>query len=464
MASRLYRKNTLTNDEQSSSRLYRVLANITIGDCLWLLLFNIVAFQIYFQELYGGLFTYLDEITSLIIFITTVITIVSRARNGEHASRGIIVVVILLASALVIGVSSNALSGVMVNTSAVLIDIFTFCKLPLAIMCCAIMPKTKGRHSSLWRILVLEAQILIIIMALCAVINILSYGHMLDMSAGFRYGIASFKFVFYHPEVVNIFVVGLIAILLIDSPTGHRLELILALLVMYATLRTKAMGFALAAGMILFTARNGKITIWHIAFGLAAAVFIASDQLSNYYENGDSARSMLTVNGLSVANSFFPFGSGFATFGSAVTASVDNYSPLYYQFGYDTYFGLSPLNPHFISDTFWPTVAAQLGFIGAVCYTLAIVMIFKLTYDRFKKKNRGIVVIIIAIYLGISTTASSAMFAPQWVYVVFVLYLGIRSLSIETVSIRSFGKHEKDVPTAKRKRHTLKRRELLWRE
>lgn len=461
MRNSIFKNEIALQQNRGASRLYKILGSITIGDCFWLLLFNILAFQIYFQELYGGVFNYLDEVTSLLILATTLVTLFSRARNGEFGSRGIIVALMFFFSALIIGVASNITSGVDVRGSAILIDIFTFCKLPLAVMCCAIMPNAKGRHSALWKLLVLEAQVLIAVMAMCAVINILSYGHMLDMGAGFRYGISSFRFIFYHPEVVNIFVVGLVAILLIDKPNGHRFFIILALLIMYATLRTKAMGFALAAGIILLTARKGKITVWHVLFALIAAIFIASDQLSNYYENGDSARSMLTSAGTWVANNFAPFGSGFATFGSAVTASVENYSPLYYLFGFDSYFGLSPLNPHFVSDTFWPTVAAQLGYIGAVCYALAIIMIFKLAYDRFEEKKRGIVVVVVVIYLAISTTASSALFAPQWVYVMFVLYLGMRHLSVETPSMGSLGKHQKGLSTVRRQRYLIKKRELF---
>ena len=87
----------------------------------------------------------------------------------------------------------------------------------------------------------LESQILIVVMVVCAGLNILFYGHFLDMGSGFRYGIASFKFIFYHPEVVNLFTLGLIAILLIDKPSGHRVVILLGLLVMCLTLRSKAM-------------------------------------------------------------------------------------------------------------------------------------------------------------------------------------------------------------------------------
>lgn len=414
---------------ESSSAITRGLARITIGDCFWFGLFNLLAFQIYFQEEVGGLFTYVDEITALIVLFATFVSMLFKGRAKDLRVYTIGVPAGLLVLALLVGVLGNVTSGVRVAAFAVAVDVFTFCKFPLVVLCGLALSGGKGGGEFLWRLLVAEAYVLILIMSACAVINILSYGHALDMSAGFRYGIASFRFVFYHPEVVNLFTLGLITVLLIDKPQRHRIIICLALLVMCSTLRSKAMAFAAVAAIFLLTTRNGRIAPAHVVVGALVAVFIAGNQLSNYYESGDSARSLLTSDGLSVAFEHFPLGSGFATFGSAVTASVQNYSPLYYQFGYDAVWGLSPYYTFFISDTFWPVVAAQLGFIGAGVYVVAVALALKFLYDRYAKTRRGAVVVIAALYLIICTTASSALFAPQWIYIAFVLYLGLKHVN-----------------------------------
>ena len=58
---------------------------------------------------------------------------------------------------------------------------------------------------------------------------------------------------------------------------------------------------------------------------------------------------------------YFPFGSGFGTFG--VAAVVKYYSPLYYKYNLNTIWGLSPDWPAFLADAFYPTLA-QFGVVG----------------------------------------------------------------------------------------------------
>lgn len=74
------------------------------------------------------------------------------------------------------------------------------------------------------------------------------------------------------------------------------------------------------------------------------------------------------------ANTYFPFGSGFATFGSDQAAR--NYSRLYYQYGFNSLFGMNTKDGSFLSDTFWPMAIGQFGWIGSILYILIYVRIF----------------------------------------------------------------------------------------
>lgn len=443
----------------ASSRLQKGLSRFSVSDLFWLFAFNLLAFQIYLQEEIGSVFNYLDELTSLLVLFVTAVTLLFRLNDKEERPRGLAFALVLLLCGITCGVVSNALNGFDIQTRAILTDIFTFCKFPLVIMCCAIFPKSQNASHSFWRLLVVESQILIAVMVVCAGLNILFYGHFLDMGGGFRYGISSFKFIFYHPEVVNLFTLGLIAILLIDKPNGHRIMILLGLLVMCLTLRSKAMGFSAAVLIILLTMSKGRITPAQLFIGLIFTVFVASDQFSNYYESGASARSLLTEDGFAVAQDYFPLGSGFATFGAAVTGTEGNYSPLYYQFGYNNVWGLAPGFTFFISDTFWPTVVAQLGFLGAVCYIAAVSMIIKLIYSRYKEYGRNATIIIVLLYLVICTTATSAIFAPQWTYLAFVFYLGMKHLATsESVSFVRESNQETNQIRVDRERPKLRKR------
>ena len=74
---------------------------------------------------------------------------------------------------------------------------------------------------------------------------------------------------------------------------------------------------------------------------------------------------------LTIAGQLFPLGSGFATFGTYM--SGEYYSPLYYEYGLNTVWGLWPSNPTFVSDSFWPAILAQFGFIGLVVLVYLLV-------------------------------------------------------------------------------------------
>lgn len=75
------------------------------------------------------------------------------------------------------------------------------------------------------------------------------------------------------------------------------------------------------------------------------------------------ARPLLYITGGQILLDFFPFGSGMASFASY--ASATNYSTLYFEYGLDRVWGLSPSYSEFICDAYYPTLC-QFGIAG-VC-------------------------------------------------------------------------------------------------
>lgn len=417
-ASLVARKNRHSNQES--------LLSIRIGDIFWLLVFNVLAFQIFFQEIAGGMASYIDEAAALVVLFTAVMSGSRNAqwRNPSLASQKVKLPIVFLILAIALGVIANLVSGVCKEIDPALIDALTFCKVPAVLLCClSASSDVSSGYKLLWYLLVKESQLLIIVMCACAMANLATNGNALDMNGGFRYGLPSFCFIFYHPEVVNLLLVGLIAILLADDPKKHKLIILIGLLVMCATLRWKAIGFAALVFYILMLRGRTELSVLKVLTALAIAALVAWGQVSTYYDSESTARSMLTRDSIEIALNYAPFGSGFGTFGSAVTADVAYYSPLYFEFGYEVVYGLSPLTPSYISDTFWPTVLAQLGFIGAACYTASIAILFWRIYKKAKKARIGLAVAILIFYFVISSTSASALFAPQWVFLSVIMLL-----------------------------------------
>lgn len=97
---------------------------------------------------------------------------------------------------------------------------------------------------------------------------------------------------------------------------------------------------------------------------------------SDYVERGDTAaRTIMHRDMVDVANTYFPFGAGFGRFGSYM-AGVD-YSPEYIQRGYQYVWGLSASrgNDSFLTDTQWPAVVGETGWIGTVFAICALISV-----------------------------------------------------------------------------------------
>ena len=202
----------------------------------------------------------------------------------------------------------------------------------------------------------------------------------------------------------------------------NKLYFVLSLLVMALTLRSKSLAFCIVAPAIAYVMRDGrKLNAIHVIICVMVAALIGWDQFVGYYQTDGSARGELTVASVEIAMDHFPLGTGFATFGSNTSASGGYYSPVYYAYELDTVWGLSPENHSFLSDTFWPIVLGQFGFLGLAIY---ILMLFSVAMLAFREgKATRVCVVLCFTYLIISSTSASSFFNPMSVYLAFLLGL-----------------------------------------
>ena len=105
-----------------------------------------------------------------------------------------------------------------------------------------------------------------------------------------------------------------------------------------------------------------------LALMVAVVLYVTWFKFEVYYVSGfqEGAERMARPESYKVAFGqilwdYFPFGSGMGSFGCA--AAADFYSPLYYKYKMDDIWGLSPDNPVFLADAFYP-VLAQIGVVG----------------------------------------------------------------------------------------------------
>lgn len=87
-------------------------------------------------------------------------------------------------------------------------------------------------------------------------------------------------------------------------------------------------------------------------------------------ERISSARPVFSRDGIELANSAFPIGTGLGTFGSVGAQSFDR--ALYTKLGYDSYWWYR--QNIFLLDTYWPNIIAESGWLGG-----AVLALFLLT-------------------------------------------------------------------------------------
>lgn len=109
-------------------------------------------------------------------------------------------------------------------------------------------------------------------------------------------------------------------------------------------------------------------TLLKVAALGSVVIFFTWTKFNAYYVQGfqtddqEIARPATYETGIKIMfKDYIPFGSGLGSFGTA--AAAKEYSPLYYKYQLNTIWGLTPDNPMFLADAFYPTLA-EYGIVG----------------------------------------------------------------------------------------------------
>lgn len=184
--------------------------------------------------------------------------------------------------------------------------------------------------------------------------------------------------------------VGLLIALATMLTRGPRSWWLLAAMslvgVILSARRKPVIGMAIAL-LATLAVRRGRISGRGLVIGFAAVALVLVPAAALLWPVlvgglraylGESAvtvqaRTALYAGAYLLARQYLPFGVGLGRYGSY--GSIVDYSDVYYRFGFNAIYGMSPTFPNFIQDTFWPQVLGETGVIGLVCYAGAIAMI-----------------------------------------------------------------------------------------
>ncbi len=380
--------------------------DMTCIELLALIAFNLLLFQPIIEIILPPC-SYYDEILAVSSLLSLFF---SMAMRKSRFTREMKIALCLLFAIVVIGLFGNFLSGIVSDTFFILVDILACSKFFIIYFA---LKSILGNTSYFVSYMARESKVLLVLMLACLVIN-----QFVDivMTYEMRYGLKAFQFVFIHPTHMVTLSLACMAFIYSDASNGWKKYIGIALVLMAMSLRSRWVALALVIVLIIIFVKKGSTRAPFVVIGVGSvsAFLVGQAQMSVYYGSAsESARGHLMTTALSVFQNFFPLGAGFASFGSGVTKTI--YSPLYYQYGLQNVYGLAPNNPSYLTDTFWPVVLAQFGFLGLIIWLLLLIMLVVDFYRLGIASGMLVLSLTMIAAILISTTASGSIFSMQMI-------------------------------------------------
>ncbi len=337
--------------------------------------FEVIIILLIFQDWIAckiPIISYLDEFMCVITIIYVLIYILKGVTI--KLSKYEIIAFITLILYLIIGILSNLISGVVPIKLALLSVIITV-KGYILYFGWRIIFQLKGIKKILFRRISRILQISVYIFAIIGLLNI-PLGFL--ENRGVRFGINTVAIGFSHVTELAFFaIISMIMVLF-----GNRVYeinskdykiIIPSVFLVILTGRSKAIAFIFIFLIIFYFSKIfKKISLKYAIIGLPVVLMISMPRIKSELLNG--ARGDLYDGAIRIAKDFFPFGSGFGTYGSYI--SRFKYSPLYYRYGLSGIWGLSPEMPSYITDTYWAMVLGECGIIGLILIIILLLLIF----------------------------------------------------------------------------------------
>lgn len=365
-----------------------------------------------------SIFQYVDEILTIVLLFCAIL----KLKNDKKISKINLIMIIALLIIFILGIVANFIYEYQ-EFRYIISDILVFYKFYIIYFTFESLFKKKIDKDS--SIVYTNIKFITIILG---ILTILNYIFDIFPSIEERFGIKSNQLFFGHPTnmvSICVFLLGNVYIFGKNKKGKYFLTFILLMLIS-STLRMKAIAFVAIAFLIIIYVNKikGKINFGKILILGLICIIIGFDQIKFYFiDNNETARDALFSTSFKIANDYFPLGTGFATFGSFF--SGENYSPVYQMYNIDTVWGLGASRPAYISDSFWPMVLGQFGYIGLALYVACIAMIFIKIQKSYKDENKNIYLakILVLLYLIISSTAESAFVNPLAIPLAIILAL-----------------------------------------
>lgn len=383
------------------------------------ILANLIMFQNPLMSSYS-IFRFVDEI----IFVICALYLIIGAIKGFSFRKVHFQMMLLILFLMLVGVVGNAFSNVDRSFGMIVTDIIYFTKDFICFIAAAEYFERKPVSKTFGRLLAGETHLILWIAIICLVISQFTN---IGMTRGIRYGIKCFRFICKNPDMWSQYCILFLLLLTMELQNNsfnakRGFYFIILFVVWIASLRSRAFVTISVWLFLMFLSRKindmpdfyderPKDKVKHfmkpqyiLILGAIALLFGWGQYQIYFGDEAVSARSLLVKGGISIMKDYFPLGSGFGTFGTEVAAQ--NYSPLYYHYGLNTFWALREGGSE-LTDCYWPAVAAEMGVIG-VCLMVFLVWKFMRSFVDCSRGKKYYIVACLTyiIYLLVSSTVT----------------------------------------------------------
>lgn len=319
--------------------------------------------------------------------------------SDEHIVFYILIII------LIIGLFSNVYAGLVLNIKMIVIDLFSYTKIFFVYLGTSVLLENhKNAQRQLVKYIGKFAKIYLIISFIFGILNLFG---IVNMTQQVRFGINSFSFIYSNPSQYGILVAVALGFILIDGGKQHiRLYEFIGMSVLLMTMKGMSL-IIFAVYVVMSFLRTRKIRIWQIVLVTAVLLLVLRYQIYTYLLDSSAPRAMLLKYGFVTANSYFPFGSGFGTYGSDIAGKY--YSSLYIKYGFTNRLSLLYGKETALNDAYLAMLLGQFGYIATILHYAIFVVIGKriLNTKRYNYKAFYITVAFFICIQGLSIMAGS---------------------------------------------------------
>ncbi|MGN0521040.1 MAG: hypothetical protein ACI4IQ_00235 [Eubacterium sp.] len=358
---------------------------------------------------------YTDEVLCIICGLYIVYCSFKRGIKGTDLS--LLTVLFILT---VWGLLSNGISKVITNLFPVMVDVVCLLKMFFAFLIYK-QVAAADRKMLIIKYLLPLAKLIVGIGAICGTLSLFVD---IGMAGERRYGIPSFSFVFRNEGRYGYIVACCLLVILIAEKRGDKRKIYEFLAIMNMVYTTKGVVYVVIACYIILVVmwkKSTKLSVQNIIFLAIGGTAVSILQINTYIRDQDSPRMRLIRYGFKTANSYFPFGSGFSTYGSDMAAK--NYSKLYDLYGFSEFFGLSRDIGFGLNDCYLGMLLGQFGYIGTFMFVILLVMVF-LPINKVDL-GRRVKALTMAIFIGLVISGIGTAIIKSSIGVFVFAFLGL---------------------------------------